>query len=188
MVRGMFTKSSFLIVCMAMSLVSTIHAAELKIVSGKAAHSPDDGNPPPTQEMLLEQAKATAALQLINRGDYMQVSTWKTTLTCEPIYHGSKQCYKGEATAKASFVAKKDLMSEWHVTTSGSKHWHRVNEHDSDAEGMRDAYQQALENAEFYCNGAVISPASNEMRHTDAGVMEWQCMLSRYRGTFTCAK
>lgn len=164
---------------------SLFAAVDLTIVEGASSHKPSDGVPPPTGAKLLEKAKQNG-MQKLN-GDFVQVSAWKETLKCEPVYEGSQECFTGEARVSASFVLKTQFHETWEVTTTRGEHWHRVQENDSDHDAMQMAFEKARVDAQFYCNGNVL-PAVNEVRTTRGNVMEWQCMFSEYRGTFQCKK
>jgi len=162
-------------------MVSWSYAAtNLKLVRGYVVHDPEQGLPPPLKTDLIDKAREKALANLGDAEKYQQLSAWHDEIKCTPVYKGSLHCYSADIRSEASFVPVDRLEDTWLIAASGLS--------DSWLNNSRDiSYQQALQAANFWCNGKVLLPPIQEEWNL-IGCWKGLSRFLKYNATFECIK
>jgi hypothetical protein len=154
--------------------------SDLKIVMGEIRLSNHDGIPCPFEKQLIEESRKIALESLGDPENFQQVSPWTETKYLD---------YYLVVTSKASFERKNGGSDPAQVTTEGRAECYY---NDPLEPAFEKAYQAALKQARFYCNGEVILPPLNIAKRTESDNWgdrpTYPSQWAIYRATFQCLR
>jgi hypothetical protein len=151
--------------------------SDLKIVTGEIRLSNHDGIPCLFEKQLIEESRKRALESLGDPENFQQVSPWAETKFLD---------YYLVVTSKASFERKNGGSDPVQVRTEGRAECYYNDQ------PFEKAYQAALKQARFYCNGEVILPPSNIAKRTESD--DWgdrptyPSQWAIYKATFQCVR